>query len=181
MSTNEIDVLESSGRPRLGIRGVELDRWLDANGYSVGSECNVAFAQSDGSLIGRLSAGELLWLGTAGSPPVERLTGIEQDFRCYTVSRRDSHDWFELRGNQAPKLLAKLCGVDLRPESFGDKSIAQTSVARVSAIVIRCNEGDVPVYQLLVDSSFARYFYKSILDAKLEFEIPRGEPYQSAD
>ena len=181
MSTNEIVVLESSHRPRLGIRGVELNRWLDASGYSAGSECNVAYAQSDGSVIGRLSVGELLWLGVAGISPDEKMIGIEQDFRCYRVSRRDSHAWFEMRGTQAPQLLAKLCGVDLRPEFFTDKSIAQTSVARVSAIVIRWNEGDAPVYHLLVDSSFARYFYKSILDAKLEFENPQGEPHQPTD
>ena len=181
MSKTDIVVLESSDRPRLGVRGVELDRWLDAHSYSAGDECNVAYAQTDGSLIGRLSASELLWLGEAGKLTGEKTLGIEQDFRCYTVSRRDSHAWFELRGTQAPQLLAKLCGVDMRPEYFDENSIAQTSVAKISTIVIRPNEAGVPVYHLLVDSSFARYFYKALLDAKLEFEKPQGKPHQPAN
>jgi len=73
--------------------------------------------------------------------------GLDEDWSfetaglCFPVPRRDASFWFALTGREAAAMLAKLCGVGLRPKRFADRSVAQTSVARMSAIVIRNDLG----------------------------------------
>jgi sarcosine oxidase subunit gamma len=89
------------------------------------------------------------------------------------MPRGESHCWFTVTGEQAPAMLAKLCGVDLRPAKFAAGQIAQTSVAKINAIVIRCPAGEVVAYHLLADSASAEYFWTYLTDAMAEFE---GKP-----
>ena len=157
-------------RARLGIRGSELARWLDPNGYGVGTTPNIAYPQSDGSLLARLSATELVWLGTADQSIDERIH-IAEDYRCYTVSRRDSHTWFRLTGTAAPQMIAKICGVNMCDTVFANHTVAQTSVARISAIVIR-DDDERTSFHLLADSSYARYLGTVLVDAGNEYSLP---------
>jgi sarcosine oxidase subunit gamma len=66
-------------------------------------------------------------------------------------------------------MFAKLCAIDLRPAKFADLSIAQTSIAKMSAILVRADIGAKPVFHLLVDSAAAVYFCDCLLDAADEF------------
>jgi sarcosine oxidase subunit gamma len=90
--------------------------------------------------------------------------------RGFPLPRRDSHAWFLVSGGAAAAMFAKLCGVDLRPEKFPDLSVAQTSVARISAIVIRDDREGTLAYHLLTDSASAEYLWDCLLDAMTEFE-----------
>jgi sarcosine oxidase, subunit gamma len=104
-----------------------------------------------------------------------RFADWEQSWRfedregTYPVPRRDSHAWFALEGSPLPSMMAKICGVDLRPERFSDLAIAQTSVARINAIVLRADRPD-PIFHLLADSASAAYFLDCLRDAALEFD-----------
>jgi len=72
-------------------------------------------------------------------------------------------------------MFAKICGVDLRPKSFADHAIAQTSVARTNCIVIRGDIGAMPAYHLLGDSASAGFVWSAVLDAMAEFGgVPVG-------
>jgi sarcosine oxidase subunit gamma len=66
-------------------------------------------------------------------------------------------------------MLAKLCGVDLADESFSDGSVAQTSLARLSAIVIRNDFGSGIAFSILADSASAEYLWDCLIDAMDEF------------
>ena len=89
---------------------------------------------------------------------------------CFQVPRRDSHAWIHLSGPKTPSLFAKICGVDLSPGAFPDLAIAQTSVARLSAIVIRDDRGaPEPQFHLLADSASAIYLWDCLEDAMAEF------------
>ena len=90
--------------------------------------------------------------------------------RGYPLPRLDSHAWFLVTGEHAPAMFAKICGVDLRPEKFDDLAIAQTSIARITAIAIRDDRGGYPAYHLLCDSASANYFWDCLLDAMAEFD-----------
>ncbi len=70
----------------------------------------------------------------------------------------------------AARMLAKLCGVDLRPRSFDDLEIAQTIVARLSAIVVRDDIGETLAYHLLADSASALYLWDCVVEAMAEFD-----------
>ena len=49
------------------------------------------------------------------------------------------------------------------------RAIAQTSIAKMSAILTRADMGTTPVFHLLVDSAAALYFCDCLLDAADEF------------
>jgi sarcosine oxidase subunit gamma len=85
------------------------------------------------------------------------------------MPRRDSHAWLAVAGHAAPEMLAKLCAVDLQLAKFADLSIAQTSIAKMSAIVVRADIGPNPVFHLLADSAAALYFCECLMDAAEEF------------
>ena len=68
-------------------------------------------------------------------------------------------------------MLSKICGVDLSPDNFADLRIAQTSVSRVGAIVIRADMHEQLCFHILVDSSYAAYFWGTLVDAGTEFEL----------
>ena len=94
---------------------------------------------------------------------------IEDEERTYPVPRRDSHAWLAVAGEASPEMFAKLCAIDLRPGKFADLAIAQTSIAKMSAILVRADIGANPVFHLLVDSAAAVYFCDCLLDAADEF------------
>ena len=114
---------------------------------------NRAEPQRDGSLIARLSPAEALVLspveGKSGfADAIERLPAAGEG-ACYPVPRRDSHCWFVLIGKDTPAMLAKLCAVDLAARRFPVGQVAQTSVAGVTAVIIRHDvEGSLAFYVL---------------------------------
>ncbi len=157
--------------PRTGFKGADTARWLAAQGLRFPEAHNCATAQEDGSLLARLSPGEFLLLGRidGASSAVERLQSAwswaAEAGMCFPLPRQDSHAWFHLGGLKAPEAMAKLCGIDLRPHVFAAGAIAQTSVARLNAIVIAHPSG----FYLLADSASAEYFWACLADAMAEF------------
>ena len=60
--------------------------------------------------------------------------------------------------------------MDLREEKFARGDVAQTSLARVDAVMIRHQLGNTPCFHILSDSSSAEFLWTSLLDAALEFD-----------
>lgn len=159
-----------SSSPRAGIKGKDPSRWIRRKGYSVGVESNRSYLQEDGVLVTRLSPGELLVLSDPADPATDVATSThESTYECYSVRRQDSHYWFAIKGVRAPEMLAKLCGVNLSPEVFADHSVAQTSVARTSAVIVRHDVEDALNYYMLGDSSTVVYMWNCLIDAMREF------------
>jgi sarcosine oxidase subunit gamma len=65
--------------------------------------------------------------------------------------------------------MAKICGVDLRAHKFDNGAIAQTSVARLGAVVARADINGTLAFHLFVDSASAEYFWDCVIDAMQEF------------
>jgi len=165
--------------PRVGFKGAGTVAWLAGQGLEVPPESNRAARQPGGELAARLAPGEVLILGnlagqgglpgqldtawTAGPLPPETPRG-------FPVPRQDSHAWFLVSGRESAGMFAKLCGVDLRPARFPDLSVAQTSVARLSAIVVRDDRADTLAYHVLADSASAAYLWDCLVDAMAEFD-----------
>ncbi len=177
-----LGLADLSPLPRTGLKGAGTIEFLTAQGLAIGPDNNVAYLQPGGGLAARLAPSEIFFLdGLDGEGKVvAELEGAwhwgeERPRRPigYPMPRDESHCWFTITGEQAPAMLAKLCGVDLRPAKFAAGQIAQTSVAKISAIVIRCPAGEVPAYHLLADSASAEYFWTCLSDAMAEFD---GKP-----
>ncbi len=167
-------IADLSPLPRLGFKGRGTIPAMRKRGVIVEACSNKAFRQADGSLCLVLGPGEVLLLSNLageGAAQAAMLDGwrIEDEERTYPLPRRDSHAWFAIAGGEAPAMFSKLCAVDLRPRTFADLSIAQTSVAKLNAIVARADAGGALLYHLLADSASALYLYSSLMDAAAEF------------
>ena len=167
-SSTDLALIDISPMPRVGIKGREPERWLHIQRYVIDEALNKAYLQEDGSLIARLADNELLWLSGVRTP-VRSAEVSRSNARCYSLPRQDSHVEFMIVGRLSAEMMAKLCGVDLSPQVFDNLDIAQTSAARVSAIIIRADVAMIPAYRILVDSASDRYFWHCLMDAMGEF------------
>lgn len=173
-SGQNLRLVDLSLLPRWGAKGRGTFSWLTTTGADVPSGDNRAQRQSDGSLVVQLSPSEVLILSSlpngqshlAETIDALPLAGYNA---CYPAPRRDSHCWFMITGSDAPRMFAKLCGVNLANDKFTEGSVAQTSVARLSAIVIRHDIANSFSVSLLADSASAEYLWDCLLDAMIEF------------
>lgn len=172
-------LVDLCGLPRLGLRGRDAASQLQQRGLTLPERPNHACWQPDDSLVARLSASEYLLLASpaSGAPGAADETGWPLTLDgCHVLPRQDSHGWFALTGRQAPHIMAKLCGVDLAPEAFAPGCVAQTSVARSSAIVINASRPALVCFHLLFDSALAHYLWPVLLDAMQEFDGREASP-----
>ena len=169
-----IGIADLSPLPRLGFKGRGTIAAMQARGITLHATPNRAFRQPDGGLCLVLAPGEVILLSNLAGDG-ERLAQlengwrIEDEERTYPLPRRDSHAWLAVAGEPLPEMFAKLCAIDLRRDKFADLAIAQTSIAKMSAILVRADIGPDPVFHLLVDSAAALYFCDCLLDAADEF------------
>lgn len=171
-SIRKLGVADLSPLARTGVKGRAAPGWLVGQGVEVGEESNRAYRCGRHSLAVRLAPGEVLILGgrdgTDELPQTLEQAWTVKAGMVFPVPRRDGMFWFLILGEHAAAMLAKLCAVDLRPDKFGDLSVAQTSVARISAIVVRDDLGDVVCYHLLGDSAAASSMWSYLTDAMTE-------------
>ena len=170
---NQCALLDLSTLSRVGFRGADSAAFLQNQGYQLPATANTALLQSSGEWLARLSATEYLLLASLqdfGAHVAQLEQGWQMDAsRNYLLPRQDSHAWLQIRGQAVPALMAKLCAVDLSSNAFAYGAIAQTSVARINAIVINVGE-DVPVFDLLCDRASSVYLWQVLVDAMAEFD-----------
>lgn len=168
-----LGIADLSPLPRTGFKGDGAVDWLAAQGIAIGEASNHAYRQADGALAARLAPGEVLVLeGLAGGVGTCARLDAAWDPATgafWPVPRRDGAFWFLVTGEHAATMFAKVCGVDLGPARFANHAVAQTSVARTNAIVVRDDLGAVPAFHLLGDSASARYMWRCLADAAAEF------------
>jgi sarcosine oxidase subunit gamma len=166
-----LGLADLSSLPRLGYKGPRALSTLGAAGLQVPDENNMALLIPGGGLVARLADSEVFLLDdpTGVGDPLSAYGDIT-GAGCYAMPRRESHAWFLLVGDSAAECLAKMCGVDLRPHRFDAGRIAQTSLARINAIIIRDSRETGLAYHLLADSASAPYLWDCLIAAIAEFE-----------
>lgn len=169
-----LGLADLSPLPRTGFKGHGALAWLSAQGLGGLGTDNRADLQPDGALAARLAPTEALIIGNLHAQDdlcagLDTAHDAESPAGCHKVMRREASFHFVLAGADGAAIMAKLCGVDLRERSFPAGAIAQTSVARVSMIVIRTDLGRTPAFHLLGDSASAGYVWDAIGDAMAEF------------
>jgi sarcosine oxidase subunit gamma len=178
--TNPLRLIDLCAWPRAGLKGSAATAWLQARGTTL-PEVHRAARQGDGSLLLRLAQNEFVALAgaantvhPAGLP--EFSLGGENDPGLCPVPRFAANSWFAIVGDSAAELLAKICGLDLRPNRFADHTVAQTIVARISTVVARDDAAGQLRYHLLIDRTMSAYFFDVLRDAMTEFDgvVSRG-------
>lgn len=164
---------------RTGLKGAGSIEWLAGQGVTIGAESNRGYRQAGGEIALRLAPNEVLLVDSLAAEGrfIAQLEtawswGEEKPRRPigYPMPRADSHGWFALSGSRAPEMFSKICGVDLRAHYFAEGAIAQTSVARMSGIILRHDFAETPGFYLLADSASSDYLWDCLLDAMMEFE-----------
>ena len=167
-------IADLSPLPRVGYKGGGALAWARNHGVKIGRDSNIAYRQPGGELAARLADTEVVVIDNldgAGALPhrLESEWSMDNADGGYLVNRQGANFWFAVTGRHAAAMLAKLCGVDLRPAKFPLYAIAQTSVARTNCIVIRADLGDTLAYHMMGDSASAEYQWICVLDAMEEF------------
>lgn len=174
MAYSDLAIADLTELPRLGFKGQGTLPAMLKRGLVVEARPNRAFRQADGALCMVLAASEIFLLHPNGKEDafaaLESGWRMEDGERTYPLPRRHSHAWFAIQGETSPAMLAKLCAVDLRPRRFEDLAIAQTSVARLSSIVLRADTHGRLTYHLLADSASSAYMLSCLVDSAREFK-----------
>lgn len=166
-------LIDLSNLPRVGFRGIDSAPYLEERGYQLPSAANRAMPQPSGEVVLRLSQTEYFLLGSladgGGRIASEEARWKLSEQACYMLPRQDSHAWLALTGAHLPEVMAKVCGVDLRAGAFPVGAVAQTSVARLNAIVVNASAPGTPIFHLLCDRASAHYLWGALLDAMDEW------------
>lgn len=172
--SKELALTDMSLLPKTGFRGPQALQWLQSQNVVLPPENNQGAIQPDGALALRLSNGEALLLGgiRGNGEQLDQLGEAhtrEEPEGVHQVLRADSSAWFLVSGRLAPEMLSKLCGVDFSPDVFSQLEVAQTSVARSNAIVLRWDLGQTLAYHVIPGAAYAEYLWDCLMDAMVEY------------
>lgn len=78
---------------------------------------------------------------------------------------------FRITGDDAPRMLEKVCGVDWSDSMTPDGAVVSASVALTTCDIIRNDRDGTRSYLLMMDRSFAQYLFDALLDAGEEFNL----------
>ncbi len=170
----QLSIADLSVLPRTGFKGRESIQWGQSQGLEIGRQNNRAYLQNNSMLIARLADTEILALNALSSKKNQCASFDEKYQRsnprnCYSVPRFNLSAWFLITGKYASEMFAKMCGVDLRLNKFINGAIAQTSVARMNAIIIRNDIKDTPAFNLIFDNASTDYLWSCFKDVFVEF------------
>ena len=174
-----LGIADLSPLPRTGFKGAGTIEWLQSQDVTIGPESNRGYRQAGGEVALRLSPSEILLIDSIeGSGRFIRKLNEAWSWGSvsprkpigYSLPRADSHAWFALSGQYCATMFSKICGIDLRAAKFGEGQIAQTSIAKMSGIILRHDFGSVPGFHLLADSASADYLWDCLQDAMNEFD-----------
>lgn len=181
---NEIDhaqhlaLSDLSYLQRIGFKGTGAIEWLGNQNINIPTNINTALPTDDGCLVARLGNNDILILDSIKNQtnlPKTLEQTWQQDYSQFNkpcgfiMPRQDSHACFSISGDYIAEMFAKLCAIDLRITKFENNMIAQTSLARLGAIIIRHDLNALTNYLILVESASAEYGWDCLIDAMQEF------------
>jgi sarcosine oxidase subunit gamma len=184
-SAAQLGLADLSALPRIGFKGAGAPQWAISQGIKLPESPNHSVVQDDGALVGKLSHQELLILSDlAGSSAlvnslepvqIESLKQSEPAAQTYHLPRAHSHSCLAVTGTAAAEMFSKVCGVDLRSHKFAQGQIAQTSLAKINAVIVRHDLAETPCFYVLSDISTVEFLWDCLLDAMQEYAgVPVG-------
>lgn len=156
-----IELLQLTGRTRLGVKGPRGGEWLMAHDMVLPSAPNT-WTESDGILVARLGSSEFFVEDVEGGSTVGRMqTALAAGpSGVYPVLRED---WgFVLRGPSMHDALLQVCNVnfaDITPESQG---VIMTLMVGISVLVVPMGKASERVYRIWCDPTFGPYLSETL-------------------
>ena len=163
-----ISIHDLTSRHRWGLRGKGAAEALRIQGWDLPEQPNRLVASINESFVMALSQREF-WVLDPHNDAAEIAMGNDFTTGAYPLFCQSSHAWLVLKGCKTSALMAKLCGVDLRPDAFKVGDVTQTQMALINCIIARHNLAGDDVFSIFVDQSYAEYALEALLDARQEF------------
>ena len=88
-----------------------------------------------------------------------------------------THGRAEIRviGPNSQELLSKVCGLDFHPSAFPNEAAKQSSLAKTTQLIIRCDIGELPAFSIIGSQSLGPYVWDTLMEAGREFGgVPIG-------
>ena len=85
------------------------------------------------------------------------------------VDVSDNSTIIEIKGRYSREILMKGCSLDIHPSVFQTGCSAQIDLALSNIILLKT--ADEPIYQIIVQASFASYLWDWLVDAANEFNV----------
>ncbi|MEM8562584.1 MAG: sarcosine oxidase [Pseudomonadota bacterium] len=157
--------------PRFGVRGAASAEYLQNRDVPLPTKVNEVIAADKTRWVARLGKTEYWVFGASDNQDSsEQMSGLQSHKDgCYPVPCDEGRAWFVIDHPMRAEMMAKLCGVDLRDTTFALGAIAQTSVARVNAVVMHHSLCERAVFSIFSDTASASYLWHALLDALEEY------------
>jgi heterotetrameric sarcosine oxidase gamma subunit len=156
-----VGLADLSGQTLTHIRSDNLESAFSSVPEHVGD-----IITSGESIIARLRGDGVLVIGDAA----DNLENSIGDSLLTVTDITHGRGHFLLIGKQTADILAKTCGLDFADSAFPNNHAAQSSLAKVTATIIRHDRNNMPAYHLIVGYSYAEYVWGVVFDAMGEFD-----------
>jgi heterotetrameric sarcosine oxidase gamma subunit len=155
-------------------------------GSPVAQSLGVSFREAhrvDGVLVVGSGPGEWMLLAAAGTAGavIDQWRPAAGDGHVSVIDLTHGRALVRLTGEDAARLLSKVCAIDLADAVTPNGSGFRSSVAKVATDVIRDDVGDERSYLLHCERSSGQYLFDALLDAGAEFGIDVDGFAQQAD
>jgi heterotetrameric sarcosine oxidase gamma subunit len=170
---SQVGLADATGRGLLRVRGRSAGSALSNIWNAVPGAIGEVVSVPDDALA-RLRADEFLFM--ALSPSLEvgaleaQIAASSQTGLVTVTDMTHGHGILQLVGQHAPDVLAKLCGLDFSDTAFPDHHVAQTSLAKVAALILRLDGSGWRAYWVMVERSLAAYVWETMWAAMREFD-----------
>jgi heterotetrameric sarcosine oxidase gamma subunit len=134
----------------------------------LGARFGRAQREPGGPLIVGSGPGEWLMLGACGAAGT---LAAQMPPPCSVVDLTHARALLRLTGANAPRLLEKVCAIDLDDRSTPDGSAFRSSVAKLVTDVVREDNEGVRSYWLHCEWSSGQFLFDALLDAGNEFGV----------
>ena len=165
-------------------------KWLvraDADGAAAG-RLGPSFGSSHpaagGALVLGSRPGEWIVVGAADAVAevVAGLDGLESAEFVTALDWTHGRALFRVTGQDASRMLEKVCSLDWSDPMTPNGAVASASVAKVTCDIARNDVDGSPSYLIFCDRSFGQYLFDALIDAGNEFGLVVGpDPVQARE
>ena len=158
-------------------------KWLvraAAVGAAAAERLDAPFGSSrvtpDGAMVLGSRPGEWIVAGAAGAVDevVASLDGLDSSDFVTALDWTHGRALFRITGQDASRMLEKVCSLDWFDPMTPDGAVASASLAKVTCDIARNDVDGTPSYLIFCDRSFGQYLFDALIDAGDEFGLSVG-------
>ena len=103
----------------------------------------------------------------------KKLTTALKESEQFVTITEVTHGRVEIRvvGPHSQELLSKVCGLDFHPSVFPNETAKQSSLAKTTQLIIRCDIGELPAFSIIGVQSLGPYVWDTMIEAGREFGV----------